>query len=156
MFELDLIGEFYIFLISISHGLVIGLIYDLHRALRYFSKPKKVRAYIEDLLLWIIITALFFIFLLENTAGIVRGFVIIGFIVGFTFYLKIISKYSLPLIIKIFKLILRLFNEIMKLIIYPFRGVNVFVKKRTRRFYLLLKGVFKDMKKYRRIISRKK
>ncbi|MBC8591242.1 spore cortex biosynthesis protein YabQ [Wansuia hejianensis] len=156
MLEINLIDEFYIFLISINYGLIVGVIYDLFRVLRHYSKPSKLVSLIEDLILWVIITIIFFIFLVKNTDGVIRGFIIIGFIVGCAIYLKIISKYNFPLLIKVFRLILNLINEIIKLIVKPFRMVNKYVRKKLKRWSTLLKTVFKETKKYAKLISKKK
>jgi len=156
MFEISLTDEFYIFLISINYGLIIGLIYDLYRVLRYYSKPKQIKSFIEDLLLWIIISIIFFIFLFRNTDGVIRGFVVLGFIVGFVFYIKIISKYNFPLLIKIFRLIFSVFNEIIHIIIYPYIVLKKFLKKVIKKILLIPKALIKDIKKYRKIFSKKK
>lgn len=52
--------ELYIFITSIYAGLLIGLIYDLYRTVRYFSRPKKLVADIGDILFWLIIALVFF------------------------------------------------------------------------------------------------
>ena len=88
--SVNLIDEFYIFLLSISYGLIIGLIYDFYRTFRYYSKPKKLVSFIEDLIFWLVITFVFFMFLVKRTDGIIRGFIVVGFVIGYVFYLKLI------------------------------------------------------------------
>ncbi len=66
MLEINLIDEFYIFLVSINYGLILGVIYDLYRVFRYYSKPKKILTMIEDFILWLIITLVFFIIFVEE------------------------------------------------------------------------------------------
>lgn len=156
MLEINLIDEFHIFLLAINYGLIIGVIYDFYRAFRYYSKPKRILSIIEDLLLWLIITLVFFMFLVKNTDGIIRGFVIVGFLIGSTFYVKVISRYNFPILIKIFKLILGLINEIMKLVLYPFRKLFNFLKQKMERIVVLPKAIFRDAKKYIKITSKKK
>lgn len=156
MLEINLIDEFYIFLFAINYGLIIGVIYDLYRVFRYYSKPKRILSIIEDLILWLIITVVFFMFLVKNTNGVIRGFVIVGFLIGCTFYLKVISKYNFPVLIRIFKLILNLISEIIKVILYPLRKVSNFSKKRLRRIIILPKALFRDAKKYIKMTSKKK
>lgn len=156
MLEIDLMDEFYIFLVSINYGLILGVIYDLYRVFRYYSKPKKILTIIEDFILWLIITLIFFLFLVKNTDGIIRGFIIIGFLIGYIFYYKIISKYNFPLLVKCFKLILGLFSEIIKIIIYPFTKILGFGKRRFKKTSTLLKELFKDARKYYKMTSNKK
>jgi len=156
MLEIALIDEFYIFLFSINYGLLIGFIYDLYRVFRYYSKPKKILSLIEDLIFWLIVTLIFFMFLVKNTDGVIRGFVIVGFLIGSFLYFKIISKYIFSLLIKFFKLILELIHEIISIIVYPLKKVITFFKKGFRRIHRLMKGVFKDIKKYIKLTSKKK
>ena len=156
MLEINLIDEFYIFLVSINYGLILGVIYDLYRVFRYYSKPKKILTMIEDFILWLIITLVFFIFLLRNTDGVIRGFIVVGFLIGYIIYYKIISKYNFPLLIKCFKLILVVFNEIIKIILYPFTKILGFGKRKFRKGSILLRELLKDIKKYYKITSNKK
>lgn len=156
MLEIKLVDEFYIFLFAINYGLILGLIYDLYRVFRYYSKPKKILSVIEDLIFWLIITLIFFIFLFKNTDGIIRGFVIIGFLIGGVLYFRIVSKYSFPILIKLFRLILDLIHEIINIILYPVRKVFIFYRKTFGKISILMKSLFKDMKKYVKLISKKK
>lgn len=156
MFDFNIGDEVYIFMISIANGLVIGLIYDFNRIIRVYSKAKGIRLMLEDFFFWLITAYIFFMFLIRNTDGVVRGFIVAGFLIGFFIYLKSISKYSFKLLNKIFKLILSLINEIIKLILYPFRKVKIFMKRKVLKWLRLPKIVFKDMKVYWKIISKKK
>ena len=139
MLQINIIDEFYIFLFSINYGLILGGIYDCYKVLRYFSKPKKFLTAVEDILFWLIITLIIFFFLLNKTDGIIRGFVIFGFIIGYIFYIKVISKYSYYLLKKIFWLIFTVINEIIKIILYPFKKASEFFVRRVKKMGKLLK-----------------
>lgn len=149
-------ADFISFGYAIVSGLIGGAIYDFYRVLRYYSKPKKVLSYIEDLLFWIILGFVFFIVFIKLTGGILRGYVFVGVLLGGLIYFLLLSKYIYYLIIHIFKLILGLVSEIIKVISFPFRKVFSFFRTKIKRLYLLPKIVFKDMERYRKIISRKK
>lgn len=156
MIGLNLADEFYIFLMAINYGLIIGVIYDLYRTFRYYTKPKKGLSFIEDLVLWLIITFIFFAFLVKNTDGVIRGFVLLGFVLGSIIYIKIISRYNFPILIKIFKLIYNIINEIIRLIVYPFKYISNLFKPGVSKCFNLFSFVFKDIKKYSKIMSKKK
>ncbi|MDR7870940.1 MAG: spore cortex biosynthesis protein YabQ [Tissierellaceae bacterium] len=156
MSQINIRDEFYIFLIAINYGLILGGMYDFYRVFRLFSKPKKILTAIEDLLFWIIVTLIIFMFLLNKTDGIIRGFVILGFIVGYVFYYKVISKYSFLLLKKIFELIFSLISEIIRIISYPFKKVFKIFGKKTDKIGKMLKIALKDTKKYFKITRRKK
>lgn len=156
MLQFDIVDEFYIFLIAINYGLILGGIYDFYRVFRYFSKPKKILTAVEDILFWIIITLIVFTFLVRKTDGIIRGFVILGFIIGYSFYIKVISRYSYLLLKEIFKLIFDLIGEIIKIILYPFKKILNFFASKTDKMGMMLKTTLRDSKKYLKITRRKK
>lgn len=156
MFQVNIVDDFYIFLIAINYGLIFGGIYDFYRVFRYFSKPKKILSSIEDLLFWIVITGLVFMFLVRQTDGIIRGFILLGFIIGYIFYIKVISRFSYKIIRSIFQLIFTLFSEIMKIILYPFRKIGKFLGGKANKVGIILKTTAKDSKKYFKITRRKK
>lgn len=156
MSQVNIVDELYIFLIAINYGLIIGGIYDFYRVFRYFSKPKKILTAIEDILFWIIVTLIVFTFLVRKTDGIIRGFVLLGFIIGYSFYFKVISKYSYLLLKKIFKLIFDLISEIIKIILYPFRKISNFLGGKANKMGIILKTTLKDSKKYLKITRKKK
>lgn len=156
MLQFDIVDELYIFLIAINYGLILGGIYDFYRVFRYFSKPKKILTAVEDILFWIIVTLIVFTFLVRKTDGIIRGFVLLGFIIGYAFYIKVISKYSYLLLKKIFKLIFDLIGEIIKITLYPFKKTLKFFGSKTDKMGMILKTTLRDSKKYLKITRRKK
>lgn len=153
---IDIKDEFWIFLLAINNGLILGCFYDFYRVLRYFSRPRKLITAIEDILFWLIVTFITFKFFLNKTDGVIRGFVVLGFLMGFIFYLKIISRYSYSLLKKIFKLILELFNEIIRIISYPFRKMGTVIGKNSNKTLKLIKRTLLDGKKYIKITKKKK
>ncbi|MGO1468924.1 MAG: spore cortex biosynthesis protein YabQ, partial [Tissierella sp.] len=64
MLDADSSKELYIFLLSINQGIILGLSYDIYRVVREGFKAKKILSILEDIILWIVITFLVFIFLL--------------------------------------------------------------------------------------------
>jgi len=142
--------------VSILMGLFIGVLFDLYRTFRYFSKPKKILSYIEDLLFWIIIVLIFFMLLVKTTNGILRGFIFIGFFCGGMLYMLLLSKFLLSVFIMIFKLILEAISEIIKIIVYPFSKSIALSKKHVHKVFSIPKVFFREMGRYRKIISKKK
>lgn len=149
-------ADFISFGYAIISGLVGGVLYDFYRVLRFHSKPKRILSYIEDLFFWIILGFIFFLFIVKLTGGILRGYIFVGVILGGLIYFFLLSKYIYYIILSIFKLILELVSEIIKILFYPFRKVVSFSRTKIKRLMLLPKIVFKDMDRYRKIISRKK
>lgn len=153
---IDVMGDLISFGMSILVGFLIGILFDLYRSFRYFSKPKKALSHIEDLFFWVIIILVFFMLLVETTDGTLRGFVFIGCFCGSVLYLLLLSKFFLNIFIIIFKLILEVFSEIIRLMSYPFKGIFNNSKKRISKIILIPKIFFKEMGRYSKIISKKK
>ncbi len=154
--DFNIRGETIVFLASINTGLIAGMIYDVYRVFRYYSKPKKILSFIEDLIFWLLISIVFFFTLIKTTEGVIRGFLFFGFLLGLAIYFKLISKYIFIIIKGIIRLILDLINEILKVITFPYKKLKNFTKKRVSKVVLLLKQWFSDMKKYFKIIIKKK
>lgn len=156
MFGIDLAKEIYIFLFAINQGIILGLLYDIYKAIRNLFKPKKVLGVVEDITLWIIITFIVFTFLLRHLNGVFRGFVFIGFLIGGLFYLKILSGFTFPIIFKIFKLIFYLINEIIKTILYPFKAIFKLIKKKRIKNKKIRSEFKNQTRRYLKIFSKKK
>ncbi len=156
MLDLDSSKELYIFLLSISYGGFLGLLYDINKATMEIFKPKKVLGMLEDLILWMVITLLTFLFLLKHLNGIFRYFVFIGFFMGAFIYLKIFSCFFYPLIIKLFKLIFYLINEIMNIVLYPFRITSNILKRKKVKGEKLFSRLINETRKYFKLVSKKK
>src|SRR5690554_5686190 len=127
--EIDVMGDLIAFGVSILSGFFIGVLFDLYRTFRYFSKPKGILSYIEDFLFWIIIGILFFFLLVSTTDGMLRGFIFIGSFCGGMIYLLVLSKRFFPIFIFIFELILEVISEIIKVIKMPFVNSLKMVKR---------------------------
>lgn len=129
-------------------GFLMGALFDIYRAIRWNTSPRKTVGYLEDIVFWIVIAIVFFMLLVRTTDGVLRGFVFIASFIGAIIYFLILSRRILPIFVHIFKLIFKLINEIIKLFLYPFRGM----RKRIRA----VKLYFKEMGKYFKIILKKK
>ena len=151
--------QLYIFLTLFYDGLIIGLLFDTYKALRYFFKPNKIVTFFEDLLFWIIIVAVTFYFLLRSSAGELRGYNFVGIILGVTLYMYTLSKLIYPLLLKVFRIIIKIFEKFYKILLLPFTLLKVMLKPYINKFKKIKqasKESIKDMKKYFKLISTKK
>ncbi|NLX62151.1 MAG: spore cortex biosynthesis protein YabQ [Tissierellia bacterium] len=151
--------ELYIFITSIYAGLLIGLIYDLYRTVRYFSRPKKLVADIGDILFWLIIALVFFYIMNKSNWAELRGYVFFGTFLGTTIYLKILSKVLYPIMLKIFEGIILAIRWIIKIIKLPYIKINKIVQPKMRslkRVRRIPREAFREIKRYKKLISQKK
>lgn len=151
--------QLYIFLTSIYAGLLIGLIYDLYRVLRYFFKPRRLVSGIEDLIFWLGIAIIYFYIMNKSNWGELRGYVFFGTFIGGIIYLKILSKILHPLMMKVIKAIILVIKWTINMIKVPFVKMKKLLKPRIRRVNRIKrvpKEAIKEIRRYRKIISQKK
>ena len=143
--DTTLLLEFHIFLSTIYGGLIAGFIYDIYRTIRYYSKPRKFLTYLGDLLFWTITASIFFIILIRNNWGEIRGYTLIGFFLGITIYIKLFSRFIYLLCLQVGKFIKGFINKVLSIVFYPFRVL----KKTTPIFKKIRKipvEMFKEIK----------
>ncbi len=162
--------ELYIFLATIYGGILIGLIYDLYRIIRGIFRPKKIATIVEDLIFWIIIAITAFFVLLFSNDGQLRFYTFLGFGIGATMYIWILSPYVVRSIVIIMRLIKKTVYKIYNIIMFPIKKLIMFLKvpvrwiiKKLRPGYLKFKRLkklpetwIKEMKKDIKLIIRKK
>lgn len=147
--------ELHIFLSTIYGGLIAGFIYDIYRTIRYFSKPRKFLTYLGDLLFWTLTASIFFIILIRNNWGEIRGYTLIGFFLGIFLYNKIFSRFIYPLCLKLGRVIKEFVKSVLSIVFYPFR-----ILKKTsplfKKFKRIPVEIYREIKKHKKIISSKK
>lgn len=139
---------------SILTGILAALIYDSFRAFRYIHEPRKAFKYIGDIIFWIIITNLFFLTVLKLSDGVLRGFLFIGFFSGGILYLLTLSRLMYKLFIKIFSLIIQLFNEIIEVIKFLFMKLKI--NNRLKKILEMSKESKTERKKHWKTIRKNK
>lgn len=151
--------QFYIFLTSLYGGLVAGLAYDIYRATRCFFKPKKIVTTIEDFIFWVGIALIFFYILNKSNWAELRGYIFLGFFAGGYIYLRILSKVLFPFLIKLFNGLAFIFKGAVKGITLPFKYTNKILTpkiKKTKRIGGIFKESIDEIRRYKKIISKKK
>lgn len=125
-------SQMYIFLITLLGGTLIGFTYDLYRLFRYYSRPKKVKTYIQDLMFWILLSIGIIIFVNRVNEGELRGFIFIGFSMGIVLYSRLLSKTVIKYISHTINFIIARIKRILKAIFNPFKAVMVKLSLRVR------------------------
>ena len=103
-----------VFLMSIICGLILGVINELFRFLRYLAFRGKIENFVMDIIFMIISAFVTFFFALCYNRGYVRWFVLLGELCGF-----IVFRYSIGLLTR------RIYSILAKVI----RFITVHIKK---------------------------
>ena len=95
----DLIyDEAHLFMICLSLGALVALIYDGVRILRLLFRHKDWLVDIEDLIYWIFTAGLVFRTLFRYNQGVLRGYAFLGMFLGVVLYLLTLSGLLLRVI----------------------------------------------------------
>ena len=84
--------EWELFLLSIKIGLKIAFIYEIMLIFRMFIAHKKWIKMAEDLCYWIYATAILFQLQYRYSNGVLRGFSVLGVLVGMVLYYIVVGK----------------------------------------------------------------
>ena len=102
-------NQAYLFMIFTINGILIGFLFDIFRILRKSFKTNDIITYIEDVLFWILTGIIILFTMCKFCDGELRGFTIIGVLIGVILYMLTISTY----IIKVFVFIIKTFKTII-------------------------------------------
>ncbi len=114
-----------IFIYTIGVGLVIGLIFDLYRILRWVLNPRKVLTILGDALIWCILTGIVFFLLLMSNWGEIRFYVFIGMAAGVAFYIKFLSCRIIFLLKHLANILHKPFGLFFRIIALPWRFLKI-------------------------------
>ena len=120
--------QVYIFLSSVLIGAVMGVIFDFFRALRRNGNTKNIIVYFQDVIFWLIVAVIIITssFILNN--GELRGYMLIGYLLGAILYMLILSNYIKALFI----IIMNFLERIMGILLTPFLKLMENTKKNLR------------------------
>lgn len=136
----DTIGlEVQFFLVSILSGVILLIVYDIIRISRRIIKHFKVLVAIEDILFWVASSIFIFIMMYKQNNGDIRGFSIMGMLIGMLVYNHILSKLVVNAFTTIINKIIWVIKKIISIIFFPFKKILGFIFKYTRRFLLFLR-----------------
>ena len=132
-----------IFLQSVFGGAIIAFIYDIFRLKRKVVKTKGFALNIEDFAYWVIVSFVMFAVVFYSNEGELRGFIILGAIIGVVLYILLLSSLIMNILTTIVNFIIKVIIRVWKIIILPIR---IIVKVLLVPIKLLLKGQSKTIK----------
>ena len=150
MWEIDIKLQ----LINLLYSAVLGgfycLLYDIFRAIRMTVKCSDIAVFIQDILYWSILAPITFCYLMIATNGQIRGYIILGIIIGFIFVrytvsFILIKIYSLILkgLIWLFSVFTRIKSAVFNRILQIFDDFTKFIKKIFKKGINTLKKLLK-------------
>ena len=114
--------QFNIVIFSCLAGMLVGILFDGYRLIRGFNVPK-ILGMIQDILFWILISMVIFIFLLVFNYGFLGAYVYLFMFIGIMVYLAIFSKMVVSVENVVARLISKLCRVLGKNIRYIFKNI---------------------------------
>lgn len=108
------------FLVIAATGIVLGVLFDVYRVLRWRLRPQWLITSVTDLIYCLLASAIAFAALLISNWGEFRFYVVIALVSGMLFYYRLASRHVRKCIIILFKLISRALHISKKIIIFTF------------------------------------
>lgn len=105
------------FYATIYGGIIIGLLFDIHRAFKANFKFMKYCSFFFDSLFWSLTTIIIFITINAIESFELRYYHFVALFIGFILYYNTISKFILTIMNKIISLITNLFKKTIKYIV---------------------------------------
>ncbi|MDK2564778.1 spore cortex biosynthesis protein YabQ [Romboutsia sedimentorum] len=105
------------FYATIYGGIIIGLLFDIHRAFKANFKFMKYCSFFFDALFWSLTTIIIFITINAIESFELRYYHFVALFIGFILYYNTISKFILTIMNKIISLITNLFKKTIKYIV---------------------------------------
>jgi spore cortex biosynthesis protein YabQ len=139
-----------LFSLAIASGFFLVFCYNVYQVIRNILKLKKTGTIIGDLLFWLILTPLVFIFLFPGNQGEIRFFIFFGLVLGALLYLKFFSRLTYSFVYRLYLVTRRLFKIVMKIshliwtaFIFPYRVIYFVLSFPTRLirrgFYFIIR-----------------
>lgn len=162
--------QLYTFLAAFYGGVVIAFMYDVYKIYRRLLKTRKIVATIQDLLFWVVIAMVATSVLVFSNDGKVRGYSLLGFILGALIYHLLLSKVVVKAINEVLKVIKRIalyiygkikraFKTLFKFIMYPYKRIYKTMSpliKRVKRISNIPSRIVKEIRKYSKLVLGKK
>jgi spore cortex biosynthesis protein YabQ len=108
--------ELHLFFISILWGALVLIAYDLLRILRRIIRHNVAVVAIQDLIFWVVAGVFIFAMIYVKNNGIIRGFFVMGMVIGMLAYHYLLSDLIVMLISSLILLILRPFSLALALL----------------------------------------
>lgn len=142
------------FLVSIFCGGMISLVYDGIRIFRRIIKHGGLLVALEDLIFWIGSGVMIFVMMYQQNNGIIRGFSIMGMMLGMIVYSKLFSRFIVKGCTFVIRKGCSFIVQTMALVLKPFLCVFGFAGRKTKKisgfflriYKILCKNIVKRLK----------
>jgi spore cortex biosynthesis protein YabQ len=112
--------------------MIIAFIYDIFRVRRKTIKSSNILVYFEDFIYWIIVALVLFAVLFYSNEGEIRGYLIIGTVLGIILYAVVLSRVVMKIFLFFVRIVYKSVVTILSIILLPvkiiYRGCMIPVR----------------------------
>lgn len=132
---------------SVLWGVFLLVIYDFLRIERRLISHNSFFVAVEDLIYWVIASLLIFNMMFNLNDGIIRGFSILGMLIGMLLYHHILSNYFVDITAGILIAIKNVIVAVINFILQPFKFLSKKLRKFTKFITTIIKKLTKNLRK---------
>lgn len=129
--------------ISVLAGAGLFFLYDILRIFRRIKKHGVILIGIEDILYWLVCTAVVFLMIYQKNDGMVRGFALGGVFVGMLVYYSLFSRFVIKLNVLVWKRILQVLGKTGSFLFGPIvkngKKFLGFLRRQLKKIYKAVK-----------------
>ncbi len=114
-------NQAYSFLMCVLGGMIIAFIYDAFRIKRKTIKSSNIIIYFEDFIYWIIVALVLFGAVYISNEGEIRGYLIIGAILGIIIYAFLLSRIVMTVFLFIIGLVYKFVVVVFGILLIPLK-----------------------------------
>ena len=134
---ISLLSQICIFFCSLIFGLVLGIVFGMFRIFDIVTGASLKQVFIEDILYFIIIGILTFLFMLVTNKGEFRVYIIFGELIGFSLYHFTLGKVVIRFLKKVIYFLKKKITNIRLRLKKP---IHNFVSKLKKLLYMDLRS----------------
>ncbi|HIZ56174.1 MAG TPA: spore cortex biosynthesis protein YabQ [Firmicutes bacterium] len=135
------------FLYACLLGVGLGLIYDIFRILRLAVPSGGIIIFVEDLLFFLVAGTATFLFMIRYNSGMLRGFIFVGELLGFSVYYFSIGTLVYRIADALINQIRKIFHMLFRILVWPFQKAFGFIYQRVRSFFVVIYTKLKNQDK---------
>ena len=151
--------ELQFFLVSILWGGILLIAYDILRIIRRLIKHDSFIIALEDLIFWVLASLFIFAMIYHENNGVIRGFSIIGILLGAILYHYTISDFTVNIIAKLVGILLSPITmalyQVKRFLLFVLRNLRKFLKNLLYQLKIHIKSVRILLKKRKRETEKK-
>lgn len=139
-----------IFIASLGLGFLLGILYDVLRAIRLSFTSSKIAVVIFDLLYFFLFGLFTFLFILALNKGEIRSYIIAGELIGAIFYYISFGIAAIKFTDRVVKLLKQFYSFVLKVISAPIRLIKRVFFRLSEKIRRLFRKTEKNSQKIRK------